>query len=200
MTEAVGNESATREKVGVESGGAKCGEQPRPIGEHEDQHEAEPVSGNCEQRHGCDGQERVGSRSAACRLHHTDGEAQQIAQEQRQRDQPHRRGPRGAEDGAHGTPLRDARSPVATGESRHPARELGRQRSIEIEGPALGSQLLGRCGWAQHQPDRIARRDVQQQERQNHDAEHDGDTGEETVSEPGQHRRESRAASDGPLE
>src|SRR5205814_6859966 len=88
----------------------------------------------------------------------------------------------------------------ATGESTHPGPELSGQRSVEIEGAALRGQLLGGRRWAQHQPHRIAGRDMQQYERQNHDAEHDGDTGEETLSEPGEHRRESRAASDGPLE
>jgi hypothetical protein len=59
---------------------------------------------------------------------------------------------------------------------------LCRQRAVEPEGRTLGGALLGRRGGPQHYVDRIAWCEVQQEKRERHDADHDGKTGEQTMS------------------
>ena len=125
VPEPVGEALPAGQEVGVEARRAEGGEQPQPIGEHHHQHQPEPVAGQGEQCHRHHGQRRV-QPSASRRLEHADRDAEQIAQQQRDPHQSHRRRPRLGERARDGTARRDAGAPVALHEAAEPASRIAR--------------------------------------------------------------------------
>ena len=119
MPEPVGDALPSGEEVGVEARGAERGQHAELVGEDHHQHQPEPVAGQGEQRHRDDRERRV-EPSAPHRLEHADGDAEQIAEHQRDADQPHRRGPRLGERARHRPPGGDAGAPVAPDEPAEP--------------------------------------------------------------------------------
>ncbi len=118
------------------------------------------------------------------------------AEQQAEREADHRGGDRqhhGVADrahhlGQHRAPGRDRVAEIAMDRAPQPQAELHRQRPIEAVGRAqLRGELLRGIG-RQHRDQRVARRDVHQQEAHQRDAEHDRNDVDDPSGRIGEHR------------
>ncbi|OLD97374.1 MAG: hypothetical protein AUG79_00405 [Gemmatimonadetes bacterium 13_1_20CM_4_69_16] len=192
----VGEPGPAGEEFAVESRAAEGGERAGPVGEDHHQHQSEPIAGNRVQGDGGDGERRVESRARG-RLHGAHGEAEDVAQHQRQADQLECRRHRFTQQRPHRPARGDAGAPFAAGEPAQPGHVLDGERPVEIEGVSLGGDLSG-CGrGAEQQLHGIARREPQQEEREGHDARHDGEPAHGAAREGGEHRRNLARTSGG---
>src|SRR5439155_452980 len=78
------------------------------------------------------------------RLHRTDSDAEEVAEEERQPDERGGRRPRLGEHGVYRTPRGDAPAPLPARHPREPGRVLCRERPVQPERLTLRGQLLRR--------------------------------------------------------
>jgi len=104
------------------------------------------------------------------------------------REPSHRGRPGAREHRDHGTPGRDADAPVATRGAGQPGRVLGRQGTLEPQRAALGGELLGRRRGAEQALGGIARRGVEEEERQRYYAPDHRDPGDGALRHVPEHR------------
>ena len=160
----------------------KAGSHRRPVGEEHHQHQPEPVTRQRKEGHAHDRQHGI-ECAAAHRLHHADGDAGQIAEHERDADQPHGGRPGLGEHAANRPAGGDAGAPVARGEASEPCGVLRRERAVEANGLALCGELFGGGGRADEEQGGIAGGKPQQEEHQRDDAEDDAEAAERAPGE-----------------
>src|SRR5438552_1909575 len=123
VTQPVEEPRSADEEVAVEPRAPEGGQRPGPVCEYHDQHQAQPVPRNGEQRHRRHRERRVDARAGG-RLDRAHRHAEQVAQQERQADELERGRDRLAQQRAYRPSRGDARPPFPAGETAEPGADL----------------------------------------------------------------------------